>query len=57
METRKEKIDQKELSISLEEKLKEWQKDLTPEDLKSVFNQIEDPVTKLIIQKLLLNQN
>ena len=57
METRKEKIDQKELSISLEEKLKEWQKDLTPEDLKSIINQIEDPVTKLIAHKFLLNQN
>ena len=54
METRKDKIIQKELSISLEEKLKEWKKDLTPEDLKSVINQIEDPVTKLIAQKLLL---
>lgn len=53
METRKGKIIQKELSISLEEKLKEWKKDLTPEDLKSVINQIEDPVTKLIAQKLL----
>ena len=27
---------------------------LTPEDLKSVINQIEDPITKLIAKKILL---
>jgi len=43
--------------FSLKKKLREWGKDLTPEDLKSVINQIKDPVNKLIVQKLLLNQN
>ena len=42
--------------LSLEEKLRKWQKDLTPEDLKSVINQIEDPVTKLIAKKILLEK-
>jgi len=41
---------------TLEKKIKEWKKDLTPEDLKSVINQIEDPVTKLIANKLLLDK-
>ncbi len=43
--------------FSLKEKLREWGKDLNPEDLRSVITQIKDPVTKLIVQKLLLNQN
>ena len=42
--------------LSLEEKLRNWKKDLTPEDLKSVINQIEDPVTKLIAKKILLEK-
>ncbi len=42
--------------ISLEEKLKKLTKDLTPDDLKSVINQIEDPITKLIANKLLLEK-
>jgi len=42
--------------LTLEAKLKEWKKDLTPEDLKSVINQIEDPVTKLIAKKILLEK-
>jgi hypothetical protein len=42
--------------LSLEEKLRKWKKDLTPEDLKSVINQIEDPVTKLIAKKILLER-
>lgn len=42
--------------VSLEEKLNQWKKDLTPKDLKSVINQIEDPVTKLIANKLLLEK-
>lgn len=47
-----------EEKVSLEDKLKQWKKDLTPEDLKSVINQIEDPVTKLIAKKTLLkNEN
>lgn len=57
MEERKNNITQKELSITLEElkeQLKEWKKDLTPEDIKSIINFIEDPVTKLIAQKLLI---
>lgn len=45
-----------EEKVSLSEKLKEWKKDLTPEDLKSVINQIEDPVTKLIAKKILLDK-
>jgi hypothetical protein len=44
-----------EEEISLEEKLKKWKKDLTPEELKSVINQIEDPVIKLIAKKFLLS--
>ncbi len=55
MEKRKYKIIQKELSMSLEVKLKERSKDLTTEDLKSIINQIEDPITKLIANKYLLN--
>lgn len=44
--------------LSLEDKLNQWKKDLSPEDLKSVINQIEDPVTKLIAKKILLeNEN
>ncbi len=42
--------------LSLEEKLRKWKKDLTPDDLKSVINQIEDPITKLIANKLLLEK-
>lgn len=42
--------------VSLEEKLKQWKKDLSPEDLKSVINQIKDPVTKLIAKKILLEK-
>ena len=42
---------------TLEKKIKEWKKDLTPEDLKSVINQIEDPVIKLIANKLLLEKD
>lgn len=42
--------------LSFEEKLRKWKKDLTPEDLRSVINQIEDPVTKLIANKLLLEK-
>lgn len=42
-----------EEKLLLREKLKEWKKDLTPEDLKSVINQIEDPITKLIAKKIL----
>ncbi len=38
------------------EKLKEWKKGLNPEDLKSIVNQIEDPVTKLIITKLFIEK-
>lgn len=48
---------EEKLSIKeLEEKIIEWKKDLTPEDLKSVLNQIEDPAIKLIINKLLLEK-
>ena len=43
--------------LLLEEKLRKWKKDLTPEDLKSVINQIEDPVTKLIAKKILLEKD
>lgn len=42
--------------LPLEEKLRKWKKDLTLEDLKSVINQIEDPVTKLIAKKILLEK-
>ena len=42
--------------LAFKEKLREWKKDLTPEDLKSVINQIEDPVTKLIAKKILLER-
>ncbi|MFW9875038.1 MAG: hypothetical protein ACFFG0_18185 [Candidatus Thorarchaeota archaeon] len=42
--------------LSLKKKLQEWKKDLTPEDLKSVINQIEDTVTKLIAKKILLEK-
>ena len=42
--------------LSFEEKLRKWKKDLTLEDLKSVINQIEDPVTKLIAKKILLEK-
>jgi len=43
-----------EEEMSLEEQLNQWKKDLSPEDLKSVINQIKDPVTKLIAKKILL---
>ena len=39
---------------SLMKKIRQWKKNLTPEDLKSVINQIEDPITKLIAKKILL---
>ena len=38
------------------EKLNEWKKGLTPEDLKSIINQFEDPVNKLIAKKILLEK-
>ena len=47
-------IKQNRLPMSLKEELKEWSKDLTHEDLKSIINQIEDPITKLIAEKMLL---
>ena len=47
--------------LSLEktiEKLNQWKKDLSPEDLKSIINQTKDHVTKLIAKKILLeNEN
>ncbi len=42
--------------LSLEEKIRKWKKDLTPEDLKSIINQIEEPVTKLKAKKILLEK-
>ena len=67
MEEIKNKITQKDLSKPLEEKklsneelleyIDEWKKGLTPEDIKSIINQIEDPITKLIAQKLLALQD
>ena len=44
-------LEEKSLLIK---KINEWKKDLTPDDLKSVINQIEDPVSKLIAEKMLL---
>lgn len=63
MEERKGKIIKNDLSKPLEEKklsneelleyINEWKKGLTPKDIKSIINQIEDPINKLIVQKLL----
>lgn len=52
---KKETIPSKNL-LSLKDQLEQWKKkkNLTPQDIKSIISQINDPVTKLIAEKLLL---
>lgn len=45
-----------EISI-LREKLEKWKKDLSPEDIKSIINQIENPEIQFIAKKILLEKD
>ena len=45
-----------EEKVSLEDKLKQWKKGYSFEDLKSIVNQITNPVTELIAKKILLKE-
>ena len=46
-----------ENEIPIGDKINEFKKKYSPEELKSIINYIQDPVSKLIAEKLLLEKS
>lgn len=46
-----------QIILSLKEKLEKWKENLSLKEIKSTINFIKDPISKLIAEKLLLENN